>query len=56
MFKAKSFRVHWSMEKSLANDVVYFLNDNRINKEDIVSLKYFSENDCIYCILVWEDK
>ena len=43
MFKTKSFRVHWSMEESLARDVAYFLNNNRINKEDIIDIKYAGE-------------
>ena len=56
MFKTKSFRVHWSMEESLARDVAYFLNNNRINKEDIIDIKYSTNNDWIYCMIIWEDK
>lgn len=54
MFKTKSFRVHWAMEDSLAHDVAYFLNDNRINREDIVDIKYAVNDDWIYCMLIWE--
>ena len=55
MFKTKSFRVHWSMEESLAHDVAYFLNNNRINKEDIIDIKYTVNSDWLYCMLTWED-
>lgn len=55
MFKTKSFRVHWAMEDSLAREVEYFLNNNRINREDIIDIKYSTNNDWIYCMLIWED-
>ena len=55
MFNTKSFRVHWSMEDSLARDIAYFLNNNHINKENIVDIKYTVNNDWLYCMLIWED-
>ena len=52
MFKTKSFRAHWAMEDSLARDVANFLNNNHINREDIVDIKYAIDNDCT---LIWEE-
>ena len=56
MIKVKSFREHYSFEEELAKQIEDFLNTNSITRENIVSLKYFSENNYIYCMLVWEDK
>lgn len=55
MFKTKSFRAHRFMEESLARDVAYFLNNNHINRENIVDIKYTVNNDWLYCMLIWED-
>ena len=55
MIKVKTFRYHWSMEDSLASDVAYFLNNNHINREDIVDIKYDVNSDWIYCMIIWED-
>ena len=43
------------MEDSLARDVANFLNNNRINREDIVDIKYSTNKEWIYCMLIWED-
>ena len=52
MFKTKTFKVCLSMEASLACDIVNFLNNNPINREDIVDIKYTVDNDCT---LIWEE-
>ena len=56
MIKLKSFREYYNFEEELANQIEDFLNTNSITRESIVSLKYFSENNNIYCMLIWEDK
>ncbi len=55
MIKVKSFRELYSFEEELAKQIEGFLNTNSITRENIVSLKYFSENNYIYCMLIWED-
>ena len=59
MFKTKSFKVCLPMEDedevSLTCDIVNFLNNNPINREDIVDIKYVVDNDWIYCTLIWEE-
>ena len=55
MFKTKSFKVCLPMEVSLAYDIVNFLNNNPINREDIIDIKYAIDNDWIYCTLIWEE-
>ena len=59
MFKTKSFKVCLPMEEeaevSLTCDIVNFLNNNPINREDIVDIKYAGDNDWIYCTLIWEE-
>ena len=56
MIKVKSFREYYNFEEELAKQLEDFLNTNSIARENIVSLKYFSEYRCLYCMLVWEDK
>ena len=55
MIKVESFREYYSFEGHLAKKLEDFLSANLIKREDIVSLKYFSENSYIYCMLIWED-
>lgn len=55
MIKVKSFRELYNSEEELAKQIEDFLNTNFIIRENIVSLKYFSENNYIYCMLIWED-
>ena len=55
MIKVKSFREHYNFEEELAKQIEDFLNINFILCENIVSIKYFSENNYIYCMLIWED-
>ena len=55
MIKVKSFREYYNFEGELAKQIENFLNTNSIFRENIVSLKYFSENGYIYCMLIWED-
>lgn len=55
MIKVKTFRSHWAMEDSLGRDVQNFLNNSHLNKENIVDIKYSTNNDWIYCMLIWED-
>lgn len=55
MFKVKTFRTHWSNEELLGQNVEYFLNENHILRENIVDIKYAVNDDCIYCMLIWED-
>ena len=57
MFKTKTFKVCLLMEDevSLAYDIVNFLNNNPINREDIIDIKYAVDNDWIYCMLIWEE-
>lgn len=55
MMKVKSFREYYNFEEELAKQIEDFLNTNSITRENIVNLKYFSENDYIYCMLIWED-
>ena len=56
MIKVKSFRELYNFEEEFAQQIEDFLNTNSITRENIVSLKYFSESHYIYCMLVWEDK
>ena len=55
MIKVKSFRELYNSEEELAKQIEDFLNTNFIIRENIVSLKYFSENNYIYCMLIWEE-
>ena len=55
MMKVESFREHYSFEEELAKQIEDFLNTNFITRENIVSIKCFSEDNYIYCILIWED-
>lgn len=56
MIKVKSFRDYYDYEDDLAEKIENFLHDNSITRDNIISLKYFSESHYIYCMLVWEDK
>ena len=55
MIKVKSFREYYNFEGELAKQIENFLKINSILRENIISLKYFSENGYIYCMLIWED-
>ena len=55
MIKVKSFREYYSFEEEFAKQIEDFLNTNSITRENIVSLKYFSEESYIYCMLIWEE-
>jgi hypothetical protein len=55
MIKVKSFRELYNFEEEFAKQIEDFLNTNSITRENIVSLKYFSESHYIYCMLTWED-
>lgn len=55
MIKVKSFREYYNYEDDLAEKIENFLHDNFITREKIISIKYFSENSYIYCMLIWED-
>lgn len=52
MFKTKSFKGYLPIEDSFACGIVDFLNNNHINREDIVGIKYAVNNDCM---LIWEE-
>ena len=56
MIKVKSFREYYNFEEELAKQLEDFLNTNSITRENIISLKYISENKYLYYTLVWEDK
>ena len=47
MIKVKSFRDYYSSEDHLAKKLEDFLNANLIERKDIISIKYFSENNYI---------
>lgn len=55
MYKVETFRKHWAQENSLGREVEYFLNNNQINREDIIDIKYTVNNDWLYCMIVWEE-
>jgi hypothetical protein len=55
MIKVKSFREYYPFEEKFAKQIEDFLNTNSIARESIVSLKYFSDNHYIYCMLIWEE-
>ena len=55
MIKVKTFRSPWNMEDSLSRYVQNFLNNNHLNKENIVDIKYSTNNDWIYCTLIQEE-
>ena len=55
MIKVKSFREHYNYEDDFAKKIENFLRTKSIARENIVSLKYFSEDNYIYCMLIWED-
>ena len=56
MFKVKTFCRHHNLEEYLDEQVATYLNSNHIRREDIVSIKYYTENELLYCTIIWEDK
>ena len=56
MFKVKTFRKHWAKEDLLGQEIEDFLNENHLNREDIVDIKYYAAHDWLYCMIIWEDK
>jgi hypothetical protein len=56
MFKVKTFRKCYNYEELLDEQVATYLNSNHIRREDIVDIKYYTENEWLYCTIIWEDK
>ena len=57
MVKVKSFREYYNFEEHLDELVANYLNSNHIHRANIVDIKYYTENDWLYCtIIIWEDK
>lgn len=56
MIKVKSFRVNLAREDYLSQDLEAFFLNNFIKRENIIDIKYSTNNDWIYCMLIWEDK
>lgn len=55
MYRCEAFREPWNCEDILTASVENFLNNNRINREDIVDIKYSTNKERIYCMIIWED-
>ena len=55
MIKVKSFREYYSFEEEFAKQIEDFLNTNSITRENIIDIKYSTNNDWIYCMLIWEE-
>lgn len=56
MFNVKTFRKYYNYEELLDEQVATYLNSNHIRREDIVDIKYYTENEWLYCTIIWEDK
>lgn len=56
MFKVKTFREYYNFEEHLDERVETYLNSNHILKENIISIKYYTETEWLYCTIIWEDK
>ena len=56
MFKVKTFREYYNFEEHLDEKVETYLNINHIPRENIVSIKYYTANELLYCMIIWEDK
>ena len=56
MFKVKTFHKYYNFSEFLDEQVATYLNDNHIRREDIVDIKYYTENEWLYCTIIWEDK
>ena len=54
MYKCKTFREYYNFEDVLSSSVEDYLNDNNVKRENIINIKTFSENDYIYCMIIWE--
>ena len=55
MYRCKVFSKPMNFEDKLAESVEKCLNENNIKRENIVDIKTFSENDDIYCMIIWEE-
>ena len=56
MIKVKTFREYYNFEEHLDEKVETYLNINHIPRENIVSIKYYTANELLYCTIIWEDK
>lgn len=55
MYKCEILREYWNYEDTLSSAIEEYLNKNKVKRENIVSIKTFSENDDIYCMIIWEE-
>ena len=54
-YKSEILREYWNYEDTLSSAIEECLNKNKVKRENIVSIKTFSENDYIYCMIIWEE-
>lgn len=55
MYKCEILREYWNYEDMLSSAIAECLNKNNVKRENIVDIKTFSENDDIYCMIIWEE-
>lgn len=55
MYRCETFYKMWHQEEKLSEEVENCLNFNQISREKIIDIKTFSENDRIYCMIIWEE-
>ena len=55
MYRCETFREYYNNENTLSSLVERCLNENYINRENIINIKTFSENGYIYCMIIWEE-
>lgn len=55
MYRCEILREYWNYEDMLSSAIAECLNKNNIKRENIVDIKTFSENNDIYCMIIWEE-
>lgn len=55
MYKCEILREYWNYEDTLSSAIAECLNKNKVKRENIINIKTFSENDDIYCMIIWEE-
>ena len=55
MYRCETFREFYYSEDVLSSSVEDCLNNNNIKRENIINIKTFTENNYIYCMIIWEE-
>jgi hypothetical protein len=55
MYRCEILREYWNYEDNLSSAVEACLNNNSIQRENIINIKTFTESDYIYCMIIWEE-